>query len=376
MEFTIRRDYFINQLNDALKAISPRTTLPILTGIKIDTKENDVILTGSDSEISIEITIPKQIDGEDIISIAETGSVVLPGRFFVDIIKKLPGKEVKLSTNDQFQTLITSGHSEFNLSGLDPDQYPLLPEVSREDAIQLSVKVLKNIIAQTNFAVSTSETRPVLTGVNWLIQDNELICTATDSHRLAVRKVGLEEDSENKNVIIPGKALSELNKIMSDSDDDIDIFFASNQVLFKVGNVNFISRLLEGHYPDTSRLFPENFEIKLGVNNGEFYHAIDRASLLAREGGNNVIKLSTGNELVELSSTSPEIGTVKEEVEASNVDGGNLKISFNSKYMMDALKAIDNDEVEVEFFGTMKPFILKPKDDDSVTQLILPIRTY
>ncbi|MDK9858011.1 DNA polymerase III subunit beta [Staphylococcus equorum] len=376
MEFTIRRDYFIAQLNDTLKAISPRTTLPILTGIKIEVKNNEVILTGSDSEISIEITIPKQVDGEDIIEVAETGSVVLPGRFFVDIIKKLPGKEVKLSTNEQFQTLITSGHSEFNLSGLDPDQYPLLPQVSRDDAIQLSVKVLKNVIAQTNFAVSTSETRPVLTGVNWLIQDSELICTATDSHRLAVRKVTLEDESENKNVIIPGKALSELNKIMTDSEEEIDIFFASNQVLFKVGNVNFISRLLEGHYPDTSRLFPENYEIKLGINNGEFYHAIDRASLLAREGGNNVIKLSTGNELVELSSTSPEIGTVNEDVKASNVDGGNLKISFNSKYMMDALKAIDNDEVEIEFFGTMKPFILKPKDDDSVTQLILPIRTY
>ncbi|ANQ65570.1 DNA polymerase III subunit beta [Staphylococcus equorum] len=376
MEFTIRRDYFIAQLNDTLKAISPRTTLPILTGIKIEVKNNEVILTGSDSEISIEITIPKQVDGEDIIEVAETGSVVLPGRFFVDIIKKLPGKEVKLSTNEQFQTLITSGHSEFNLSGLDPDQYPLLPQVSRDDAIQLSVKVLKNVIAQTNFAVSTSETRPVLTGVNWLIQDSELICTATDSHRLAVRKVVLEDESENKNVIIPGKALSELNKIMTDSEEEIDIFFASNQVLFKVGNVNFISRLLEGHYPDTSRLFPENYEIKLGINNGEFYHAIDRASLLAREGGNNVIKLSTGNELVELSSTSPEIGTVNEDVKASNVDGGNLKISFNSKYMMDALKAIDNDEVEIEFFGTMKPFILKPKDDDSVTQLILPIRTY
>lgn len=156
---------------------------------------------------------------------------------------------------------------------------------------------------------------------------------------------------------------------------NIDIFFASNQVLFKVGNVNFISRLLEGHYPDTTRLFPENYEIKLSIDNGEFYHAIDRASLLAREGGNNVIKLSTGDDVVELSSTSPEIGTVKE-VDANDVEGGSLKISFNSKYMMDALKAIDNDEVEVEFFGTMKPFILKPKGDDSVTQLILPIRTY
>lgn len=376
MEFSIKRDYFITQLNDTLKAISPRTTLPILTGIKIEATNEGVVLTGSDSEISIEITIPNQVDGEDIVEVKEPGSVVLPGRFFVDIIKKLPGKDVKLSTNEQFQTLITSGHSEFNLSGLDPDQYPLLPKVSSDDALQLPVKVLKNIIAQTNFAVSTSETRPVLTGVNWLIQENELICTATDSHRLAVRKLKLEEEIEDKNVIIPGKALAELNKIMTENEEHIDIFFASNQVLFRVGHINFISRLLEGHYPDTSRLFPENYEIKLGLDNNDFYHAIDRASLLAREGGNNVIKLSTGDALVELSSTSPEIGTVKEEVTAQDVEGGNLKISFNSKYMMDALKAIDNDEVEVEFFGTMKPFILKPKDDDTVTQLILPIRTY
>ena len=376
MEFSIQRDYFITQLNDTLKAISPRATLPILTGIKIDATNEGIVLTGSDSEISIEITIPNQVEGEEIIHVVEPGSVVLPGRFFVDIIKKLPGKEVKLSTNEQFQTLITSAHSEFNLSGLDPDQYPLLPQVSSDDALQLPVKVLKNIIAQTNFAVSTSETRPVLTGVNWLIQQNELICTATDSHRLAVRKLKLEEEIEDKNVIIPGKALAELNKIMTDSEDHIDIFFASNQVLFRVGNVNFISRLLEGHYPDTSRLFPENYEIKLGLDNSDFYHAIDRASLLAREGGNNVIKLSTGDTQIELSSTSPEIGTVKEEVTANEVEGGNLKISFNSKYMMDALKAIDNEEVEVEFFGTMKPFILKPKDDDTVTQLILPIRTY
>ncbi|MCY1051655.1 DNA polymerase III subunit beta [Mammaliicoccus sciuri] len=377
MKFTIQRDYFLNQLNDTLKAISPRTTLPILTGIKIDATDKGIILTGSDSEISIEITINQNIDGEKIVDIEEKGSVVLPGRFFVDIVKKLPGKTVNLSTNDQFKTLITSGHSEFNVSGLDPDQYPLLPQVSENDAIKLPIKVIKNIIAQTNFAVSTSETRPVLTGVNWLIQNNELICTATDSHRLALRKLKLEdEEIDDKNVIIPGKALSELNKIVSDSEEDINIFFASNQVLFKVGHINFISRLLEGNYPDTTRLFPENYETKIILDNSEFYHAIDRASLLAREGGNNVIKLSTDVDKVELSSTSPEIGTVKEDVSTDNVEGESLKISFNSKYMMDALKAIDNDEVQVEFFGTMRPFILKPKDDETVVQLILPIRTY
>ncbi|MEB6200952.1 DNA polymerase III subunit beta [Mammaliicoccus fleurettii] len=377
MKFTIQRDYFLNQLNDTLKAISPRTTLPILTGIKIDATDRGIILTGSDSEISIEITINQNIDGEKIVDIEEKGSVVLPGRFFVDIVKKLPGKTVNLSTNDQFKTLITSGHSEFNVSGLDPDQYPLLPQVSEDDAIKLPIKVIKNIIAQTNFAVSTSETRPVLTGVNWLIQNNELTCTATDSHRLALRKLKLEdEEIEDKNVIIPGKALSELNKIVSDSEEDINIFFASNQVLFKVGHINFISRLLEGNYPDTTRLFPENYETKLTLDNSEFYHAIDRASLLAREGGNNVIKLSTDVDKLELSSTSPEIGTVKEDVSTDNVEGESLKISFNSKYMMDALKAIDNDEVQVEFFGTMRPFILKPKDDETLIQLILPIRTY
>lgn len=377
MKFTIQRDYFITQLNDTLKAISPRTTLPILTGIKIDVTDNKVVLTGSDSEVSIEITIPAEVNHEEIVNIEETGAIVLPGRFFVDIIKKLPASTVTIETNSQFQAKIISGQSEFNVSGLDSDQYPLLPQVSEDAAMSLPINVLKNIIRQTNFAVSTSETRPVLTGVNWLIKDNELSCTATDSHRLALRRLTLEDNTvDNINVIIPGKALSELNKIVNDDDETIDIFFASNQVLFKVGHINFISRLLEGNYPDTSRLFPESFETSLAIDNGEFFHAIDRASLLAREGGNNVIKLAADESMVELSSTSPEIGTVKEAVNTSHFEGQGLKISFNSKYMMDALKAIDNDEVSVEFFGTMRPFILKPKDDDNVIQLILPIRTY
>ncbi|ULG71947.1 DNA polymerase III subunit beta [Macrococcus brunensis] len=377
MKFTIQRDYFINQLNDTLKAISPRTTLPILTGIKIDATDNGLVLTGSDSEVSIEITIPAELNHEQIVTIQDKGSIVLPGRFFVDIIKKLPAADVTIDTNAQFQAKITSGQSEFNVSGLDPDQYPLLPQVSEDSVITLPVKVLKNMIRQTNFAVSTSETRPVLTGVNWVIQDNVLSCTATDSHRLALRRLPLENNTiENINVIIPGKALNELNKIISDEDESVDVFFASNQVLFKVGHVHFISRLLEGNYPDTSRLFPESYETSLTIDNHEFFHAIDRASLLAREGGNNVIKLSTASEHVELSSTSPEIGTVKEEVKTSKFEGQELKISFNSKYMMDALKAIDNSDVNVEFFGTMRPFILKPQDDDNVIQLILPIRTY
>ncbi|MCK1977538.1 DNA polymerase III subunit beta [Jeotgalicoccus huakuii] len=377
MKISINRQYFIEQLNHCLKAISPRTTLPILSGIKIDVSDDQMVLTGSDSEISIEITIPTEIDNEEILEIESPGSVVLTGRFFVDIIKKLSGDFVELETNEQFSTKITAGKSEFNLSGQDANQYPLLPEVNEADSLVMSSTVLKTIINQTNFAVSLSETRPVLTGVNWLFKDDHISFTATDSHRLALRKL-LDKtfNTDASNAIIPGKSLSELSKILSDSDEDVEINLSQNQVLFTYGNMRFISRLLEGNYPDTTRLFPENYETKVNVNNAEFYHAIDRVSLLAREGGNNVIRMSVENGNVELTSNSPEVGTVNEEVTASSIEGEDIKISFNSKYMMDALRAIQSEEVTVEFFGTMRPFTITPSDSTEVVQLILPIRTY
>lgn len=377
MKISIKRQYFIEQLNHCLKAISPRTTLPILSGIKIDVSDDQMVLTGSDSEISIEITIPTEINNEEILEIEETGSVVLTGRFFVDIIKKLSGEFVDLETNESFSTKITAGKSEFNLSGQDANQYPLLPEVSDADSLVLSSAVLKTIINQTNFAVSLSETRPVLTGVNWIFKDDHISFTATDSHRLALRKL-LDKtfNTDASNAIIPGKSLSELSKILSDSEDDVEINLSQNQVLFTYGNMRFISRLLEGNYPDTTRLFPENYETKVTVNNDEFYHAIDRVSLLAREGGNNVIRMTVENSQVELASNSPEVGTVNEEVNASHTEGEDIKISFNSKYMMDALRAIQSEEVSIEFFGTMRPFTITPSDSDEVVQLILPIRTY
>ena len=377
MKISIKRQYFIEQLNHCLKAISPRTTLPILSGIKIDVSDDQMVLTGSDSEISIEITIPTEINNEEILEIEETGSVVLTGRFFVDIIKKLSGEFVDLETNESFSTKITAGKSEFNLSGQDANQYPLLPEVSDADSLVLSSAVLKTIINQTNFAVSLSETRPVLTGVNWIFKDDHISFTATDSHRLALRKL-LDKtfNTDASNAIIPGKSLSELSKILSDSEDDVEINLSQNQVLFTYGNMRFISRLLEGNYPDTTRLFPENYETKVTVNNDEFYHAIDRVSLLAREGGNNVIRMTVENSQVELASNSPEVGTVNEEVNASHTEGEDIKISFNSKYMMDALRAIQSEEVSIEFFGTMRPFTITPSESSEVVQLILPIRTY
>ncbi|WP_231634366.1 MULTISPECIES: DNA polymerase III subunit beta [Bacillales] len=377
VKININRQYFIEQLNHCLKAISPRTTLPILNGIKIDVKDDHMILTGSDSEISIEITIPVEVDNEEVLEIHEAGAVVLSGRFFVDIIKKLSGDFVQLETNDAFQTKITASKSEFNLSGNNPDQYPLLPDVSDEESLVISASVLKNVINQTNFAVSLSETRPVLTGVHWQFDNDEITFTATDSHRLALRRLtGEQFNNDNSDAIIPGKSLTELNKIINDTDEEVELHLSQNQVLFSYGNMRFISRLLEGNYPDTSRLFPENYETKVTVNNAEFYHAIDRVSLLAREGGNNVIRMSVNTDSVELSSNSPEVGTVNEDINTGEIEGEGLKISFNSKYMMDALKAINNEDVTIEFYGTMRPFTLKSSESDEVVQLILPIRTY
>ena len=377
MKIRIKRTYFIEQLNDVLKAISPRTALPILNGIKLEATEDNLILTGSDSEISIEITIPTEVNNETVLEIESPGSVVLSARFFTDVIKKLSGDFVELDTNAQYLTHIRAGKSNFNLSGNDPNQYPLLPEVNNESSIIISSSVLKTIINETNFAVSPSETRPVLTGVNWQFLDDEIKFTATDSHRLALRKLTDKPNSvEINNAIIPGKALGELNKIIDDKEDDVEVNFSQNQVLFKYGNMRFISRLLEGNYPDTSRLFPENYETKLTVNNSEFLQAIDRVSLLAREGGNNAIKMTIENGKVELSSNSPEIGNVEEDVNIEGLEGESLQISFNSKYMMDALRAVPDDEVAIEFFGTMKPFTIQSSNSYDVIQLILPIRTY
>ncbi|CAD2072345.1 DNA polymerase III subunit beta [Phocicoccus pinnipedialis] len=377
MKIRIKRTYFIEQLNDVLKAISPRTALPILNGIKLEATEETLVLTGSDSEISIEITIPTEVNNETVLEIESSGSVVLSARFFTDVIKKLSGDFVELDTNAQFLTHIRAGKSNFNLSGNDPNQYPLLPEVNNESSIIIPSSVLKTIINETNFAVSPSETRPVLTGVNWQFLDNEIKFTATDSHRLALRKLTDKPNSvEISNAIIPGKALGELNKIIDDKEDDVEVNFSQNQVLFKYGNMRFISRLLEGNYPDTSRLFPENYETKLTVNNSEFLHAIDRVSLLAREGGNNAIKMTIENGKVELSSNSPEIGNVEEDVNIGGLEGESLQISFNSKYMMDALRAVPDEEVAIEFFGTMKPFTIQSSNSYDVIQLILPIRTY
>jgi DNA polymerase-3 subunit beta len=378
MKFIIQRDKLVQSVQDVLKAVSSRTTIPILTGIKIVATEEGVTLTGSDSDISIESFIPCEEEGSENVEVKTAGSVVLQARFFSEIIKKLPMDTVEMEVQSQYVTTIRSGNSEFNLNGQDAAEYPHLPQVEEQNVFKVPTDLLKNIIRQTVFAVSTSETRPILTGVNWKLENHELTCIATDSHRLALRKAKVEAENDiSCNVVIPGKSLNELNKILDDNNELLDIVVTENQVLFKAKNILFFSRLLDGNYPDTSRLIPAESKTDITVTTKEFLQAIDRASLLAREGRNNVVKLATLEaDTLEVSSNSPEVGKVVEQVQSNSISGEELKISFSAKYMMDALKALEGNEILINFTGAMRPFVIKTLHDDSMLQLILPVRTY
>ncbi|EUJ25985.1 DNA polymerase III subunit beta [Listeria floridensis FSL S10-1187] len=381
MKFVIDRDRLIQAVNEVTRAISSRTTIPILTGIKIVVNDEGVTLTGSDSDISIEAFIPLIEEDEVIVEVENFGGIVLQSKYFGDIVRRLPDKNVEIEVTTNNQTTIRSGQAFFTLNGLDVQEYPKLPEVTDGKQIRLPIHILKNIIRQTVFAVSAIEVRPVLTGVNWIIKNSHLTAVATDSHRLALREIPIESaEGEEYNIVIPGKSLSELNKILDEATDSIEMVLANNQILFKLKDLLFYSRLLEGSYPDTSRLIPTETKSELIINAKAFLQAIDRASLLARENRNNVIKLTTlENGQVEVSSNSPEIGNVSEKLFSQSFTGEDLKISFNGKYMMDALRAFEGDDIQISFAGTMRPFVLRPRDasnPNEILQLITPVRTY
>lgn len=378
MKFDIMRDRLLDGLNDVMKAVSSKTTTPILTGIKIDVTDEGVLLTGSDADITIQTFIPMEQDGDQIVNVQEKGSIVLQARMFNEIVRKLPTNDVEIEVENGLQTHIRSGKTEFHLIGSDASEYPSLPEISTEAEFEIPADLLKAIIRETVFAVATSESRPVLTGVNWMIEGDELICVATDSHRLARRKTKLENlPSEIKSIVIPGKSLNELNKILGESNSTVTIAITNQQVLFKTEHVLFFSRLLEGNYPDTTRLIPAEFKTNITLNGKTLLQAIDRASLVAREDRNNVVRFETlSGDIIKISSNSPEIGKVEEQLLVDSLEGDELTISFSAKYMMEALKAIDGQDVIIQFTGAMRPFILRSVIDDSILQLILPVRTY
>lgn len=378
MKFIISRDALISSVQDVIKAISSRTAVPILTGMKIKAQADGITLTGSDSDISIESFIPQEEDGIVHVEEIEAGDIIIQARYFPDIIRKLPNPMVEISTDENMQVKIRSGEAEFQLNGQDAAEYPQFPPLIAEQNFKIPADILKSLIKQTGFAISTMETRPILTGINVKLEDNMLTFTATDSHRLASKQVPVDNtDVEISSIVIPGKSLTELNKILTDKNEPVEISITKNQILFRTNNLSFMSRLLNGNYPETSRLIPDQSKTTLYIQRKSLLQMIERASLLAKEESNNVVKLNTiGNEQIEITSNSPEIGHVEEKMKMDSMEGEDVKISFSSKYVIDALKAIEYDTVTINFTGGMRPFIIRPANDDPILQLILPVRTF
>ncbi|GIO93581.1 DNA polymerase III subunit beta [Paenibacillus lactis] len=378
MKISILKNVLNESIQHVSKAISSRTTIPILSGIKLDVTYSGVTLTASDTDISIQSFIPSEDEKQTIVQVERPGSVVLPAKFFVEIIKKLPSQEIHMEVKDQFQTFISAGATEIQMVGLDPDEFPVLPNIEGSQTISLPGDLLKNMIKQTVFSISTHETTPILTGVLWSLNNNELKFTATDRHRLATRSANIEgvDDISFNNVVIAGKTLNELSKIIPDQNTLVDIVVADNQVLFKIDRVLFYSRILDGIYPDTSRIIPTTHKTELVLDTKKLSESIDRAYLLSREEKTNIVLLQTmENGGIEISSSSSELGKVREELDLIEFKGDPLRISFNSKYMLDVLKVVESEQLMIAFMGVMSPIILKPLDDSKSQYIILPYRT-
>ncbi|MQB77189.1 DNA polymerase III subunit beta [Limosilactobacillus reuteri] len=380
MNFTINRSAFISQLNNVLRAISSKTTIPILTGLKMVINEDNIVLTGSNSDITIESVINAN-DAENDLTIEATGAIVLPARFFSDIVKKLPDKKVTIEVTSGFQADITSGSAKFQINGQDAENFPHLPEIETNKSVTLPNDILKEVIRQTVIAVSKQESRPILAGVHMTLKDGVLTAVATDSHRLAQRKVVLEniDNSIDFDVIIPGKSMEELSGMISDVHEDVQMQVTENQVLFIFGNTHFYSRLLEGNYPETSQLIPQTADTTVELEAGTFLSSIERASLLSHESRNDVVKLSLkpSESLVRISGDSPDIGTVEEKVVTSALDGNDLEISFNPNYMKDALRSFGQATIKISFTSPLRPFTLVPTEDqENFVHLITPVRTF
>ena len=376
MKFTVNRNLFLDNLNNVMHAISSRATIPILSGIKLNLSKDELLLTGSDTDISIEIKIPISED----LTVGSTGSIVLPARFFSEIIRRLPGKEFSLEVKESFQTQIISENSEFTINGLDANNYPRLPEIPDESSFVISGKTFREIINETQFAVATQESRLVLTGVHFTFSPDKIHAVATDSHRLSSRALALENGPQSKtDLIIPGKSLLELARIIGETNPEIRVCPGENQVLFEIGNILFYSRLLEGSYPDTERLIPTDSTTTVEFDLMELSSALDRASLLTHAGRNNVVDLTldVDKQIAKLSGESAEIGNVEEDVGFKKLTGKNLKISFNPDYLRDALKASVTDSVVMSFTQPLRPFTVNPdKSDIDFVQLITPVRTF
>lgn len=358
-----RKDLY-EGVGTAGRAVSPRTSLPILSHLLIRTEKDRIRIAATDLEIGMECVVEA--------SVQESGQLTVPARVLTEILAALPDTDVALSVDQSHMVNLKCGTSEFSILGLPPEEFPMLPEVHEEVRFTIENDILREGIAKTTFAISNDEARAILTGVLMQINGESLKLVATDTHRLCVFDCPLVECEGSQNAIVPGRAMNELARIIPDGGGTISVGISPSQVMFKTYDTVLISRLIEGQFPNFERVIPQEYSKKLIIPLEQFHQSIKRVSIVARENDNRTIFETWGGTLV-ITAESGSIGRAYEEVEVLR-EGDDLRMAFNAKYLLDVLNVLNVEAIEAEFTGEVSPVLIRPQEQLNYCYVLMPMK--
>ena len=362
MKLIFQKNNLLKAVNIVLKAVPSKTTMPILECILIDASSNQIKFTSNDMELGIETIV----EGE----IVERGTIALDAKIFSEIIRKLPESDIVIETHD-LKTTITCEKAKFDILGKSSEDFSYLPFVEKNDFISLSQFTLKEMIRQTIFSIAANENNKMMTGELFEIKDNMLRVVSLDGHRIAIRKMMLKETYEDRKIVVPGKTLIEISKILSgEVEDTVNLFFTSNHIVFEFDQTTVVSRLIEGEYFRIDQMLSSDYETKVKINKKELLSCIDRATLLVKESDKKPIIISINGNCMELKIDS-QIGSMKEEIDIEK-EGKDLMIGFNPKFLIDALRVIDDETITIYLVNPKEPCFIRD-EQESYIYLILPV---
>lgn len=349
------------------KALPTKTVSPILTGIYIKAKDDKIELQATDYEIAIVLSIDAQV--------IEEGTAILPGNYFSNLLRRLSGETVEITKNKEDNKLtIASGVYETDLLSMSTEEYPVINKLAVSNFINLKDDILKDLIKKTVFACSNDESRPIFTGALFSINGNEVSFVATNTHRMSLRRYTLDKDNGNFSMVIPAKVLKEIERInIGDLPEEVMISWKNRQMAVIIDGVYIESRLLEGNFPDYKKVIPESFSKHATFKTHDLLGAVERVSLLFKEGEYNVLRLNIDNGKIVITSNNPEMGKAKEVISCENT-GGSIEIAFNSRYLTDILKNIEEEDSIISLNSSISPACIKPKNDENYIYVVTPIR--
>ena len=364
MKITCLRQLLVETVLNVQKAVSTKSCIPALEGVLIKTKENAVSLCGYDLELGVTTEIPATVD--------EPGQVVINAKLFADIIRKAPAETVTISVDQNLIATITSSTAEFSLVGISPEDYPEMPKLSDAESLTIDCLTLKGMIRQTLFATSETDVKPINTGTLFEVDEKELKLVSVDGYRLALRKEPIDLDKKLK-FVVPGKTLGEILKLLPETEDtNIEISIGRKHIIFYIGNYCVISRLLEGEFLDYRTAIPATHATEVIVNTKTLIESIDRVSLVVTDRLKSPIRCLFADNSAKISCITT-VGKANDELMV-NMQGEPLEIGFNNKYLIDALKNSECDEVRIQFNGALSPMKIMPMNGDSFVFLVLPVR--